>query len=228
MTMRKHPPINISDALWSTQRALFGEVTPDLRAVTVDVHDGIRLRFVYDRPIDEDLRTITYMVAGEVNADDPDDDVDARAETQMDGPITLTALETPAYHRRESDPLKMTAASAHPGGHPDFLENRDSWTTHQTRRALGRLAVQAALLGEVTPDLRVVVIDPTDGVGVRMVYDHPIDAEIDSTVTRVDIATKSALHLDTAVATRAECVPEGRAPTSDAEVYAYERNEGQW
>lgn len=226
--MRNYPPIRISDALWSTQRALFGEVTPDLRVVTVEVRDGIRIRFIYDRPIDEDLRTISYMVDGEVSADYPDDDVAAVAESQLDGPITLTASEVPVYHRRESEPLDMSESSKHPGGHPDFLTDGESWTTQQVRRALGRLAVQAALLGEVTPDLRVAIIDPTDGVGVRLIYDHPVDAKIDATVARVDVATKANLHLDTIVTTSAECVPDGRTPASDAQVYAYERNEGQW
>lgn len=229
--MTRYPPISIGDALWSTQRALVGEVISDLRVATVEVQaeSRIHIRFVYDRPIDEDLRTIGYMVEGEVDADFyPDSTVQAVVETLMDGPITLTESEIPIYHRREPEPLDLAAVSAHPGGHPDFLRDRASWPPQKARQALGRLAVQKALLGEVTPDLRVAIIDPTDGVGVRLVYDHPVDAEIDATVARVDVATKANLHLDTIVTTSAECVPDGRAPGSDAQVYAYQRNEGQW
>lgn len=226
--MRGYPPISISDALWSTQRALLSEVIPDLRAVTVEVRDGIRLRFVYDRPIDEDLRTITYMVDGEVSADFPDDDIRAVTETQMDDPITLTASEIPVYHRREPDPLRAPPESTHPGGHPALLHDGELTNAQQVRRMLGLHAVQAALLGEVTPELRVVIVDPAEGVRVRLVYDHPVDAEIDATVARVDAATRRNLHIETIVTTRAEYVPDGRAPASVAEVYAYERNEGQW
>lgn len=228
--MNHYFPVALSDALLSTERALWGEVTPDLRAVTVEAGDRIRIRCVYDRPIDEDLREIVSMVEGEVLADYVDEKmVEAVPETQLDGPIILTASETPLYHRREADPLIMPPTSAHPGGHPDFLrDDRTPWTPQQVRQVLGRLAIQAALLGEVTPDLRRVLVDPTDRVRVRLFYDHPIDAEIDATVARVDAAVEANLHLDTTVTTHAEYFPEGRPPGAAAEICAYQRKEGHW
>src|SRR5690606_27271685 len=105
--------IALPDALWSVQRALFDEVLPELRAVTVAVPDGIQLPFIYDGPISEDHRTITYMVDGEVNADFPRSEVSSVTETQMEGPITLGPGEVPAYHRREPEPLNLTATFGH-------------------------------------------------------------------------------------------------------------------
>jgi hypothetical protein len=227
--MNERSPVDLGAALLSTQRALCGEVTPDLRVVAVDVGDAIRIRFVYDRPIDEDLREIVSAVEGEVDGDYLDEKpVEAVAETQMDDPIKLAASETPVYHRREPDDLDVRAASAHPGGHPSHLRDDGRWTPQHARRALGRLAVQAALLGEVTRDLRAVIIDPSDGVRVRLIYDGPLDADIDATVARVNAATRAHLHLDTTVTTHAESVRHGRIPASDPEVYAYARNEGDW
>lgn len=221
-------PVGLSDALWSSQSALLREVTPDLRAVAVEAGERVRLRCIYDRPIDEDLRQVVSMIEDEVLIHYPDPRVSAVAETQMDDSIILTASETPVYHRREPNPLNMPAEAAHPGGHPDMLRDDELSKPTVTRRLLGLHAVQAALLGEVTPDLRAVTVDPTDGVRVRLIYDRPIDAEINATVALVDAATRANLHLDDAVTTRAECVPDGRIPASDAEVYAYARKEGEW
>jgi hypothetical protein len=219
-------PVVLGHALWSTQRALLSEVTPDLRVVTVEVGDGIRIRCIYDRPIDEDLREIASVVEGEVIADFLYDlMVEAAAETQMDGSITLTASEVPVYRRRESNDLDMTAASTHPGGHPDFLRDDEPWTPQQARQALGWLAVQAALLGEVTPDLRAVTVDPTEGVRVRLIYDHPIDAATKATVDLVDAATRANLHLDTTVIVHAESVPDGPIPISGIETPTFHRRE---
>lgn len=218
----------IPGALWSTERAMLDEITTDLRAVTIEVSDDIQIRFVYDRPIDEDLREVASAVEGYVLGDYPDHvAVEAVAETQMDGPITLTTSEVPIYHRRESEPLNPSVVSAHPGGRPDFLQDGTTWKPHVARQALGRLAVQKALLGEVSPDLRAVTVAGVDGVHVRLIYDHPIDAEIDATATRVDAATRANLHLDTTITTYAESVLDGPIPITEAEWPAFHRTEAK-
>ncbi len=220
-------PLVTLRALLAAQSGLLGEVTPDLRVVAVEISDEIRVRCVYDRPIDEDLREVASEVEAELLAEFfPDVTAEAVAETQLDGPITLTASETLVYHRNEAAGLDMPAASTHPGGDPSLLRDGKPWTEQQARRALGLLATQAALLGEVTPDLRAVTVDSTDGVRVRLVYDHPIDATTDVTVALVDAATRANLHLDTPVTTHAESVPDGPIPITAPEQPVFHRSEG--
>lgn len=91
-------------ALLAIQGALLGAVTPDLRAVTLELtNDSIRIRFVYDRAIDEELGELVSIVETEVGADfGLDMTVEATAESIPDDAIPIKHQETPVFHRQES------------------------------------------------------------------------------------------------------------------------------
>jgi hypothetical protein len=90
--------------LLSMQRALWEQVTPNLRAVSVDLRDGeaVTARFLYDGPIGEVERECTSLAETYCIADMP-----------PDVPVTFNAVERAArdllpgeewvYMRREAD-----------------------------------------------------------------------------------------------------------------------------
>jgi hypothetical protein len=95
--------------LLSLQRALLGAVPASLRAVTCD-SDGteIKLRFVFDGPIDPDSREAAHVVGTEVAADFWHDVPWTVSEdiVRLDHPADLRPLAFPhwAYARKETSP----------------------------------------------------------------------------------------------------------------------------
>jgi hypothetical protein len=91
-------------ALLSVQRALWGKVTPDLRAVAVSWGPrSIRARFVYEHDITDDLRELVSEAETEVIADAPED-VSVKFSDEVrpvSSPLRTASNEWWAYLRRE-------------------------------------------------------------------------------------------------------------------------------
>lgn len=86
----------------SFQRAMLDNVTPGLRGATVDLTEGVRVRFVYADAIDEEIRDIVDEVETVMMGDFPDDiRVVSTVESIPDGPIPLSQGEITVFHRRE-------------------------------------------------------------------------------------------------------------------------------
>lgn len=101
------PPIGgelRTPALLSVQRALWGRVTPDLRAVAVSWPGAaIKVRFVYEATVDDDTRELVSEAETESMADfDPP--VQVRFGVEIVGPelaVPLSTGEWLAYRRFE-------------------------------------------------------------------------------------------------------------------------------
>jgi hypothetical protein len=90
--------------LLSVQRALLGVIPPSLRAVTAEASGTeVRLRFVFDGPIDEDDLDSAHIAGTEVVADFPSpwtiDDQLVRLDYPAD--VREAALQHWAYLRKE-------------------------------------------------------------------------------------------------------------------------------
>jgi hypothetical protein len=101
-----------SSLLLSVQRALLGAVPPSLRAVTCDwVGTEIRLRFVFDGPIDPDDHEGAQIAGTEVIADFSSPWTIDEEIVRLDYPADLNEEALPhwVYLRKESttdgDPL---------------------------------------------------------------------------------------------------------------------------
>lgn len=95
------PPIR-SDVLLAAQRALLGEITPQMRAVTVDLSAGIRLRFVYAGAFDDDQWETANDVETEMLADlRPGHTIDTVIESDSHGPVTYSETEIGVFRRRD-------------------------------------------------------------------------------------------------------------------------------
>lgn len=80
-----------TEVILSVQRALLGEVTPDIRAVAVGWEGGVvRARFVFDHPVTEDDRDKVLGINMYVQ-DDFDDfqETDFTAEFSLERPLEL-------------------------------------------------------------------------------------------------------------------------------------------
>ena len=65
---------NRAKVLLSVQRALLGEVTPDLRGVSVEVNDNrVRLTSYFADKVTEDQKDVVSTITAEVAADLPHD-----------------------------------------------------------------------------------------------------------------------------------------------------------
>lgn len=96
---------------------------------------------------------------------------------------------------------------------------------HMTLQARVLLALQGALLGAVTPDLRGVTVELVDGVLVRFVYAGHVDDEIRDRVDIVETEMIADLYLETTVRSAIESVPGGPIPMRSTEVVAFHRAE---
>lgn len=99
--------MNIADArrcevLLSLQRALLGEVTPNLRAVTVAfTGDSIHFEAFFDGPIGDEEREAMSLVETEVLADFPPEHRVTHQLVRLDAPTLVPKDRTWAYHRKE-------------------------------------------------------------------------------------------------------------------------------
>ncbi|WP_020579289.1 hypothetical protein [Actinopolymorpha alba] len=92
-----------TEVLLSLQRALWGMITPDIRAISVGWKDGIiRVRFIYDHQVTENDLEIVSEVEGEVLADfEPHVAADFSAEFSSEEMASLRNDGWWAYVRRE-------------------------------------------------------------------------------------------------------------------------------
>jgi hypothetical protein len=97
---------SIRYALLSMQRALLGEVTPELRAVVVDVLEKeslLYIRFYYDGPVSEELMNLWDCVITETTADFGPDVVFDYAIERLDYPQKIPERGRYAYLRNEEN-----------------------------------------------------------------------------------------------------------------------------
>lgn len=90
------------DVLLSLQRALLGEVSPNLRAVTVHFTDAsIHFEAFYDGEPHEEDRESMLLVETEVMAEFPSSHAVTHAVSRLDAPALIPKDSIWAYYRRE-------------------------------------------------------------------------------------------------------------------------------
>ena len=163
-------------------RALFGSVFAQLRAVSVDTSDtSFRVYFIHDGALTEDQEEECRCAGSELLADYPDS-VEGFEEIflRSDMPERIVVPGILAYLRHE-DPTQSDAIVR--GGMIQEVLHEVSETP---AKAYLRFAANRALLGEVTPSLRRVIVDwsksPTT---LTFYYDGPITDLEKSTGSRV-------------------------------------------
>jgi hypothetical protein len=93
------------EVLLSLQRALLGEVTPNLRAVTVNYDDtSIHFEAFFDGAISDDEREGMSLVETEVLADFPAVHKVTHEVIRMDAPAMIPKDRIWVYFRKESSP----------------------------------------------------------------------------------------------------------------------------
>jgi len=161
-------------ALLSTQRALWGEITPNLRAVKVDVDakNGFLIDFYYDGAIDESIEDSAVCIAMEASCAFPPDVPGADREIRLDYPKEIP-LDKHFVYLRNEDALPRVL----------IHEEKDRFTrqiANRHPRGIALLAALHALLGKVTPELRVATVDWDQSEAIfyfRLYYDHEISGK---------------------------------------------------
>jgi hypothetical protein len=158
---------SIEYALLGMQRALLGEVTPALRAVFIDLdqdQDLFLANFYYDGEASEERIDLWDCVVTEASADL--DQWFSRSKIErLDYPKVIEGRGCCAYVRKEESGLTCFSIEE-----PQIIMVKPTL-------AYALLAVQKALLAEVTPELRSVVVDvETDPLKlyIRFYYDGAI------------------------------------------------------
>ncbi|MES2344771.1 MAG: hypothetical protein V4494_02375 [Chlamydiota bacterium] len=169
------------DALTSTGRALLGVITPELRAVVVDlVEDVFYINFYYDGEVSEDLIDLWDCAITEASAGlDSNFGLDEYIE-RLDYPQKIPRSGTFAYLRKEPYVLDLYGLEKE----SKFLLKEDLFFVEREAGPLKSyggilLAAQRALLGVVTPELRAVVVDFDDEeLYVRFYYNGEVSLEL--------------------------------------------------
>jgi hypothetical protein len=137
--------ISIEYALLATQHALLDAVTSELRAVVIDISKEKQLfyiRFYYHGNVSAKLIDLWQCAITEASASlDPDCALDNEVE-RLDYPREIPFRGRYAYLRKEDKPYKSKAVPM-----------------EKFSIAYALLAVQNALLGVATPELRAVIVD---------------------------------------------------------------------
>jgi len=149
-------------ALLGTQIALWGEITPNLRAVTVNIDGitGLLIEFFYDGSITEEIKKTAAEITMEASCFFPADFPYCDRLTRIDYPDEIPFSGRFVYFRKEpkSTPVPI---SIDPGVIPV--------------RGKILLAALNALLGKTTPELRAVTVDWNDFVAwIHLYYDGEI------------------------------------------------------
>ncbi|MES2122723.1 MAG: hypothetical protein V4492_08115 [Chlamydiota bacterium] len=165
--------ISIEYALLSAQRSLLDVVTPELRAVVVDVcHEDnlMYMYFYYDGEVSEKLIDLWQCATAEASAPlGPDCFLDYGVE-RLDYPKEIPLRGRYAYLRKGElfqgvgFPFRM--GEGQPSEYPI---------------ANAMLAVQRAMLGIVSPELRSVVVDAPKGehfLYIRFYYEGEVTQEL--------------------------------------------------
>lgn len=195
---------SIGYALLAVQSALLEVIVPELRAVVVDLSNETQIlyiRFYYDGEVSEKLIDLWECAITEASADlGPDCGVDDGVE-RLDYPKEVPPRGRYAYLRKEpllpsSDKLLAEIIPARPPSHKIEI----------FPVAYALLAVQRALIGKVTPQLRAIVVDvPKEKnlLYVHLYYDGEVGEEIidlwESSVTEVSADLGLGYVLDVGV-----------------------------
>ena len=163
---------SIEYALLAMQSALLREITPELRAVIVDLDQDEQLLYIYfyfDKEVSETRINIWDCVIAEASTDlGPEFLLKAKIE-RLDYPQTIPSCGYCAYLRKEP-------SASHDKNN---LFRRVKITEITMGYAL--LSVQQAMLGVVTPELRAVVVD-FDAVKpllyIRFYYDGEVPEKL--------------------------------------------------
>jgi hypothetical protein len=154
-------------ALLATQRALLDAVTPELRAVMVNINDegtSLYMWFYYDGDVPDELITLWDSAVTETSAGlDAIDWIEKKIE-RLDSPNKIPVHSHLAYLRK--------------GESVAIPEISKQYDPELVPVAQALLCMQRALLAVVTPQLRAVVVD-TDKESkqfyIRFYYDKEID-----------------------------------------------------
>jgi hypothetical protein len=159
---------SVEYALLAMQRALLGEVTAELRAVVIDFDTEQLIffaRFYYDKEACEKMIDLWQCAATEASASlGPDCFTHLQIE-RVDYPEKIPSCGYYAYLRKEPNL-------------PEKLDNKVKIAEMTIGYAL--LAVQNALLGVVTPQLRAVIVDFEEEIPllfIRFYYDTQVPQE---------------------------------------------------
>jgi hypothetical protein len=162
---------SIDYALLAMQRALLREVTPELRAVIVNLdkeEQTFYAHFYYDGEVSEERRDLwDCAVTESIAALGPDCSVGSKIE-RWDFPKKIPMKSYCAYLRKEDHSIDQ-----------EVLFPRLKITGKEVGSAL--LSVQHALLGVVTPELRAVVVDVDEEKSelyIRFYHDKEVSKEI--------------------------------------------------
>ncbi len=143
---------SIEYALLSVQSALLNVVTPELRAVVVDVckeNTLLYIRFYYDGKCSEELIDLWQCSITEASADfGPDTVLDDGVE-RLDYPKPIPCRGRCAYRRKETDVWDI-----YPNANSSACLGIEVYSV-----AYALLEVQKALLDVITAELRAVVVD---------------------------------------------------------------------
>jgi hypothetical protein len=137
---------SIEYALLATQSALLREVTPELRAVFINMDEEQEIFYFYiyyDGEISEKRTGLWECAITEASADLGHCFIEKRVE-RLDYPEKITMQEYCAYLRKESS-----------GSTKDLPKI----TMQEPTLGYALIAVQQTLLGEVTSELRAVIVD---------------------------------------------------------------------
>ncbi|MBS0605942.1 MAG: hypothetical protein KF898_01355 [Parachlamydiales bacterium] len=145
------PPIY--KLLLSIQSSLLNAVAPQLRAVLVDVdskNTELFVAYFYDGEISNDLRTLATVAIAEIDMD-PFNYVTGDIAYRLDYPEKIPVRGKLAYLRKEPVLPEINRENR------SFFIEEDIWPLY-----IFQLDMQEALLGKVTPSLRLVTvrIDP--------------------------------------------------------------------
>jgi hypothetical protein len=191
---------SIEYALLSMQSALLREITPDLRAVIIDLDKNEQILyacFYYDGEVSEKMIDLWDCVICEASASlGPDCFVKAQV-ARLDYPQKIPSGGYCAYLRREHDVL---------------FYKKLFRSVKITEMSIGYalLAVQNALLGVVTSELRAVVIDfdkERSLLYIRFYYDGEVLRD------RIDLWQSAIAETGAAVGTN--CVLDGGVERAD-------------
>lgn len=156
-------------ALLSMQSALLGEITPELRAVCLDIdaqNQILYVRFYYDGESSEKMIDLWQCAITEASASIDAFCFDKSEVERLDFPKKIPDWGYLAYLRKE--PIAY--------GKP-----RNQVKIEEKTIAYALIAVQQALLGVVTPELRTVIVDfdkETNFLYIRFYYDGEVSEEL--------------------------------------------------
>lgn len=209
---------SIEYALLAMQNALLGEVTPELRAVIIDLDLVERIfyaQFYHDGEVSEQRIDLWYCSITEASADLGIDCFTKAQVKRFDYPEKIPSGGYCAYFRKENDSLRFIEESF---SHVKIKEMSIGYAM---------LSVQNALLGVVTPELRMVIVDfdkEEPLLYIRFYY----DGEVSKTLTELWEASIAKAKADFGV----NCKLDGKVERIDSPQpmpfrgrYVYERKE---